>query len=297
MTKQQILTCMFIYPDRHMDFARYIVKFDNALHKLDRILDQNPNSKPLSDRKHLLLTGKEILMAISRNFNVYSPDDEPISLLDYGRRIIKKLMFGLADDRNKGQPFSCSDSDSSDSRTDSQIHQEYEPYFEKVLDDYFGNEDNGRLQMRLLQYLDCEERSMEKNCIAYQKMIDDYSQKLKNPSMQRSKAIDYQARLFFVQVAHSTLRQASSSSCLERKFADAMRSLERKRTTLTAEHIGSEVLIRSLYKEKQSIQELAHILNHDSKEYERLMSTLNSIVDEDDEYDDVSLTFYKNNKI
>lgn len=297
MTKQEILTMMFTYPDRRMDFNRYIAKIDNAVKKLDLIIAQNSNSKPLKNRRHLLLTGKEIYMAISQNFNAYRPDEEQISLLDYGKRIVKKLMFALADDQNKQNAFSCSDSDSSDSRTNTQLHQEYEPYFDKVLNDYFGNESKGRLQNRLEQYLDCDERSMEKNCIAFKKMIDDYRQKLKNPNLHRSKVIDYLARLFLVEIAHSTLRQASSSSCLERKFADAMRSLERKRVKLTPEHVGSEVLIRSLYNEKQSLQQLAEILKHDSDDYQRLISTLTSIHDDDEEYDDVSLFFNENNTI
>ena len=288
---------MFIYPDRRLDFDRYIIKIDNAVKKLDVILDQNPNSKPLSNRRHLLLTGKEILMAISKNFNAYRPDDDQISLLDHGKKIVKKLMYALVNEKVKEQQFSCSGSDSSDSRSDTGIHHEYEPYFDKIFEDYFGNGAKGRLRVRLEEYLDgqCDERSMEKNCIAFKKMIDYYSGKLKNQSLARNKILDYEARLFLCQVAHSTLRQASSSSCLERKFADAMRSLERKRVKLTPDHVGSEVLLRSLYKEKQSIQKLAEILNHDSKDYQTLMNTLESIVDEDEEYDDVSLTFYGNN--
>ena len=109
--------------------------------------------------------------------------------------------------------------------------------------------------------------------------------------------LDYLARLYFVQVAQSTLRQASSSSHLERKFAEGTRTLDGKRVKLTVEHIASEVFLKSLQKEKQSLEALAQSLGHESKCFDRLMSTLDSFVDENDEFGDVSLIFYGSNNV
>ena len=279
MTNQQILTLIFTYADRQMDLARYTDKIDTAIQKIDPLLEEYPNSHLLSRKKYLLLTGKEIFQEISRNHNVYNPG-LTISLRDYGRTMIKKLMHGLSfDQRNQAESIS-SDSDSDN------IIDDYDKAFDKVLDEYFNTDPDkkGRLQRRIEKEIQEGDRSMEANCDAYRKLIDEFKSKLKIP-MSRTKNLYYQSCLFFLLVAESTLRQAASSSCIERKFADALRSTERKRVKLTSEHIGSEVFLRCLNQEKAAIKQLALLVGYDSKNYNRMMTALNSIDDEDDTFD------------
>ena len=295
MTTQQVLTMAFIYADRRMDFSRYTDKISNAVKKIDVILAEETNNKPLSDRRNLLLTGKEIFGAISDNFNTYT-DDGAISLVDFTKKNIKKLMYDLVEE--KENHVSCSDSDSNDTRSsEDQIHKEYEPHFERIINEYFATGEKTRLQNRIEQYLHCDERDMELNCVAFRCLIDYFKNKVTNSTQNRMKNLDYLARLYFVQVAQSTLRQASSSSHLERKFAEGTRTLDGKRVKLTVEHIASEVFLKSLQKEKQSLEALAQSLGHESKCFDRLMSTLDSFVDENDEFGDVSLIFYGSNNV
>ena len=281
---QQILTLLFIYPDRFMNFSRYIEKLDRAIQKIDGLLEQNPNSDLLSRKKYLLRTGKEILQKMSQNFDMNKSDGRvegnQMSLLQYGRQMVKKMMRSLsADQRDMAESISSDSEDGS-------MEEDYNEAFEKVLDDYFNSDPSqkGRLQKRIEFYLYSEDRSMEANCDAYRKLIDEFRTKLKIP-MTRKKNLEYQARLYLVIIAHSTLRYGASSSCIERKFSDACRSTERRRVKLTAEHIGSEVFLRSLYSEKEAIADLSQILGYDSKNFNRMMDSLNTMDDEEEKYD------------
>lgn len=298
MNNQQILTLMFTYPDRWLNFVRYTEKLDRAIEKIDKLLEQNPNSDLLSRKKYLLRTGKDIFQKVSQNFETYKPDgqleENQMSLLQYGRQMLKKMMRTLStDQRNMAESISSDSEDGS-------IEEEYDAAFEKVLNDYFNTDisEKGRLQKRIEYYLYAGDRSMEANCDAYRKLIVELKEKITVP-MTRRKNLEYQARLFLVIIAHSTLRQAASSSCIERKFSDALRSTERRRAKLTAEHIGAEVFLRSCFSEKEALSDLCRNLGYDSKNFNRMMISLNTMEDEYDKYDvsftiDEEKTIYNN---
>ena len=303
MNDQQILTMFFTYPDRFMDLKRYINRIDRAIEKLDILLEQNPDSNLLTRKKYLLRTGKEIFEEISKNFNAFKPDgqqeENKISLMDYGRDMVKKMMTTFADDRKKHAESISSD----EASTPDSMDDKYEEAFEKVLKDYLNPDRKAGLQKRIEHFLnDPEDKSMEANCDAYRKLIDELKRVLSDFNankiqMSKAKHLEYQARLIFCQIAVSTLRQASSSSCIERKFNCALRSVEGKRSKLSSEHIGNEVFLRSLKSEKESIKNLATLLRYNSKNFTRMMDSLNAMEEEEENYDVSIILNEKRNNI
>ena len=88
-----ILILYFSYHDRRIDFSRYVQMFDSAIAKIDQHLkDSNQNTQHLSDKKDLLKSISSIIKNMAENYYFNSNDQTAVSMLEYERNIVIKLM-------------------------------------------------------------------------------------------------------------------------------------------------------------------------------------------------------------
>ena len=102
-----------------------------------------------------------------------------------------------------------------------------------VIDDFLGKKRGGFFNYIVKLSNESQEKNeMKKYVHIYRKLEEIYTAKSKDPKKYGGKVHEYEARAEVCRLAHTVLRNASSSSVMERDFSSACRSIIDKRFQL-----------------------------------------------------------------
>ena len=191
---------------------------------------------------------------MATNMNHYNSEPE-ISLLDYAKKLVIDLMIGT-DDEEKANSISKTNfmvcSSESESETARAAVSRYER-FERIVDDYLGIKPSSlnKSVSRQVQK-DTIEHGIGKTHENHAKMFLQLEKEYLDLSHKENLTVkiqNNQARSLFCKIGHMTLRNANSSSEIERAFNDGSQSCS-----------GKRVKLRSVYNNQNKVTKIKNRL-------------------------------------
>ena len=156
----------------------------------------------------------------AKNVNAYDPSKESISVLEFAKRGVLEAMAQIKNPSPAKESVVSSDSDNAQADNDDDIQKTDI----KAINDY--------LSVSSLKAITSKLALRDTPSMSY----DDYSKMfieiIENDYKGLEKKIKYERRIAFLRVAYSTLSNIASSSELERKFGQCMRSISDRRVNL-----------------------------------------------------------------
>ena len=323
LTITEILILFFSYPDRFLDFGRFIDKMTKGIEKLDSFLEKYPQSEELTNRRDFIISIREVWKNISQNVNHYDKAKPKNSLYDIAKEHTERLMERIQNERsekNKKTDFQNDENEvvSSDGEGVQFIRKSQEKLNEKVICEYQAapNEELESKFQRTLKEKLSNVFSIRKQAEHYRELIVSMRDGLNDMIMRYGKN---ETRIDLLSSAHSILNNLNSSSILERKFSVALRSCSDKRVQIrkflnffstviiliwpylkinkSSPHIADEVLLECAKKEKDSMIKLAKRLNYNPNSFGETIDLISDYqpdqqVDSDDDTEEVIYIIY-----
>ena len=209
----------------------------------DGILAIHPDSVPIQDRRKLLFSMKEILENLAADRYVYESETKRQSVLDHVKELVIQLMISSDDYMKAKTKVSNSNNLIVSSESETEVGptsdlQDRKNLFRSVIDDYLGEKPSTfhKSMLKGLGGTNPETNpetnpDMEKFARLYLTFDQEFAKRAKIATDPK-KAAEARARSTFSRVAHITMRNANSSSILERSFSDCMRSVADRRVVL-----------------------------------------------------------------
>ena len=177
-------------------------------------------------------------MNFASNIHMYrEPEKDSKSIQDHVKDTLVKLMISedtheVKKTKKHKSVVVTSESGSESSRSGRNDYDERAKLFGDVVDDYLGYKKGSIFKSFNKKFGGKEDVSMEEYARFFLSLEQEYTKLAKDTDKPKKKRALYEARAIFAKVAHMTLRNANSTSILERAFGECMISVAGRRVAL-----------------------------------------------------------------